>query len=232
MLKNANYWAEKNSNKYPEELHKTIIDSGIFEVIECPCPATCECKKWGCNFHITRKKNITFNDALDYFMRCYVDKKRHIVVKQAIESNAPIKGRAAKLIPVTKKIEEKWEIITSEINQKTMLCDHGEEPWIGTEFKVNADTIYHSKWQAFLNPDLFIAYDTSSQMLLHRDYPNSVKYCELIKNIRIDLINFLNYQNQTITAFRKYDDPTIFFKKIKSTNTPLGTIIDKLYLTL
>ena len=229
ILRRSNYWAKRNRNFYPLKIHKAIMD--LYDWIECPCGNDCECKKYKCKKHLVRKKGIAFDIYYNHFLECYVDSKAHNAVRQG-----RVSGRGYRAVEATNTIRNNWKEISIISSKKHLICSNWCEPLhesLAHAFRPGPDTLYSAKWLSLLCFDTFVAYDNGSVALLKRDFNNPPDYFSLIQRIRSDIIKHLNITGSTIQDFRKYDNPSEFFKVIpEDSPRPLGNIIDKLYLTL
>lgn len=229
ILRTANYWASYNRNSYPERLDAAISD--LYEWIRCPCDSNCECKKHGCEIHLTRKPDIGFDMYWTHFLNCYVDAKAHGKLRSGQAT-----GRASKAIDATDIIGKEWNDKYSKSINKSLICtDWSQSPYmeLSQSFRPGAGNIYLSKWMAILSMGTYVAYDTRSVSLLDRDYKKSETYFVVMSRIRDDLLNHLTANNISISGFCLLDNPNEFYRTIPYGNhRPIGDIIDKLYLTL
>jgi hypothetical protein len=225
MLRTSNYWANHNRNAYPVNMQNAM--NALYEWVDCDCEASCECKNHGCTKHLVPIKNLPFRTYYNHFLACYVDQKAHDAIRNRRES-----GRGYKAIQAI----EKWSDISLEPNTKSLICTQWSSPLykkISKSFEPSSDTIYLSKWMALLSMGIYIAFDNGSVALLNRDYRRPKTYYDLLLLIRNDLISHLRTNKISIHDFCLYDNPYEFFSAIPSkSQRPIGTIIDKLYLTL
>jgi hypothetical protein len=237
-LRHANYWAKKNHNSYPIQIDKLTESKTckIYEWIECPCGQNCECKKYGCKKHYVRM-NDEFDDVFEHFLNCYVNKKKHSVIKLNLAGKKINKNdtRIKNIPALCNYVEKNWEKYRSTKIKTNLLCSK----WLYTPFdsctgllKMTSDSIFHSKWLSILNMGTFVAFDTNSLRLIKKDYSKSTNYKELLAALRIDLQCYLSKNGVTIDDFLMNDKPSEFFKGISISPRPLGNILDKLYLTL
>ncbi len=234
-LRQANYWAEKNHNSYPDQIEK-LTESNIYNWIECPCDQDCECKKYGCKKHYVRV-NHKFDDVFKHFLNCYVNKKKHSVIKLYLKGKEiNKKDTRIKNIPaICKNVRKKWDTYQSTNIQTNLLCNNWLYPPYDSyaeSLKMTSDFIFHSKWLSILNMGTFVAFDTNSLRLINKDYRESTNYKEWLTALRTDLQYFLSKNGVTIDDFLMNDKPSEFFKGISISPRPLGNILDKLYLTL
>ena len=229
FLRRSNYWAKLNRNQYPIKINRAI--SELYEWIDCPCGNDCECRKYGCEKHLVRKTGVDFESCYHHFLECYVDSKAQNAVIQG-----RIAGRAKHAVEATNEIRERWAEISATSIKTHLLCSNWFEPPYGNiarDFQPNSGTLYRAKWMSLLCFDNFTAYDTGSVGLLKRDFKNPSDFLILMKRIRLDIIAHLQHTGRTLQEFRKYDNPSEFFKEIpRNGPKPIGNIIDKLYLTL
>jgi hypothetical protein len=229
FLRRANFWAKKNRNAYPIKIYEAI--KAMYDWIDCPCDANCDCKKYQCKKHLVLKDRLHFNVCYDHFINCYVDSN----AQEAVRAGRRV-GRGRLSAEATNEIQEYWERLSSAPVKTHLLCTN----WfdiphnsLARRFKPGARTIYRAKWLSILSFDTFTAYDTSSVVLFNREFCNPATYLEMMDRIRSDIISHLDKAGKSIEDFRRYDNPSEFYPEIPSEcPKPIGNIIDKLYLTL
>ena len=230
MLRVSNYWANHNGNKYPEKIQNAVNE--LYEWVDCQCDGNCDCKIYGCEKHLIRKKNPTFERYHQHFLDCFVDRKLHNPIREGRK-----KGRGYRAVKAIEIIRNKWdEEFSSAIDSKSLVCSGWSiEPYasFSKEFKPGPKNIYLSKWMALLSLNTYVAYDNGSVSLLNRDYDNPKTYFELMDRIRRGLIVHLQKNRKSVSDFQLYDNPNEFYSSIpRGSFRPIGNIIDKLYLTL
>jgi hypothetical protein len=229
FLRRSNYWAEKNRNAYPVKIYRAV--SELYEWIDCPCDADCNCKKYHCKKHLVKKSDVSFDSCNEHFLKCYVDAKAHEGVRKG-----RLSGRGKNAVIATEKIRGDWVNISEVSSKHHLLCSdwcHPLHESMAKEFRPGPDTIYQAKWLSILCFDTFTAYDNASVALFRRDFNKPRSYFEMMKRIRRDIMTHLYNAGGTIQDFRNYDNPSEFFPEIRSDSLkPIGNIIDKIYLTL
>ena len=229
FLRRPNYWAKSNRNAYPIKINRAILE--LYEWVDCPCDDDCNCKKYGCEKHLTRKPNVSFDDCYEHFLNCYVDARNH---KAVLDGRKNIRGKNA--IIATKAIRNNWDSISGVSSKNHLLCSdwcHPLHEAMAKKFRPGPDSIYQAKWLSILCFDTFTAYDNASVALFRRDFNKPPSYYEMMKCIRQDIMNHLDNSGRSLQDFRNYDNPSEFFPDIPSDNPkPIGNIIDKIYLTL
>jgi hypothetical protein len=228
FLRRSNYWAQQNRNMYPVKIHHAV--ENLYDLVNCPCPDDCNCRKFGCRHHLVRKAGLTFEDCHNHFLSCYVDVKAQEAVRNERDS-----GRGRNAVAATLSIRANWQALSAERSEKHLLCtDWCSQLYASmATFKPNPDSMYRAKWLSLLDFDSFTAFDNASIALFRRDFRKPETYLQMMQRIRSDIMQHLEKNRRNIEDFRNYDNPSEFFGQIPAgSHKPLGNIIDKLYLTL
>lgn len=223
----ANYLGYLNRNDYPLAFRDML--SQLYSVIECPCDQSCMCKKHGCTEHLLRNESNP-EEIESWYLSCFVDQKTRNTVSIRKETK-----RSKSAIQVLNYMHNNWDELKIPIN-KSLLCTDWDKHYLKPHYQYPAklDSIYASKLLSLLNYDLFFPFDTGSINLLRKDYNSPSSYGALLESIREDLIKHLKSNHITIDEFRAYDDPQSIYSELRdeSVYTPIGHVIDMLYLSL
>jgi len=236
VLRTSNYWAIKNRNEYPIKLENALRD--LYEWISCPCDDSCECKQHGCERHLVRKSDLSFQAHFDHFLHCYVDISQHEKIEKTIASGSTCQNRGKNSVAATHIIKKNWGHIAQHPGKQSLICTEWEPPYFakvnnGSKSKPGQSNIYTSKWLCLLSMGVFVAYDSSSILLLNKDYHKPATYLDLMTKIREALISHLYANGISISEFCMIDNPgELLGSNRSSLMRPIGSIIDKLYLTL
>lgn len=255
-ISESNENAAKNPNLYPIQEQATLME--IWEYTLCECPGECTCKRFGCTQHYRLKKGMTNDDVLRAFLRMFVNKNHHERLKKCINKN----DHTIELSPRVKMAKEAFEcyIIKKKIDllathtNMTLLCDWDvvnrellemfKKIW---GFSVSI-SVYYSKINCILFPDICIPYDSASREKIKSclNIKSSIAYFDMLIRLRSWIINLLESWDQPLSELRKVDRPQekVPFEKNKISlrredfdygdiyfpeERPLSRIIDKFF---
>jgi|GEM_PF-1049025 len=208
----SNSGAAENRNLYPIQEQATQMD--IWEYVPCTCDEGCTCRKFGCTHHWKLKKEISFEQFRNGFLRMFVSKNHHMAVINALEGRGTEKltTRSIWAYHILKNLKTNWPEISSVAAQhnKTLFCDDWLPQSLHTRmsFPVEGTSVYLAKQFSALFPDIGVPYDTASRVkMLSHFCLSGVNYIEFLTHVRNEFLNCITRHNLTIPTLRCFDNP-------------------------
>jgi hypothetical protein len=227
VIDRSNRNASENRNKYPLMEERAI--QKMYNFVGCPCAPTCKCQVLGCCKHYVIKADTEFTDYLQCYVKCWVDSRQQTALLDGVNGTRIYEGRAKKAVPVLKDIGYKWPSLIGAASSQplTLVCDGALEKLATWVKKI--PHLYEAKAISLLYYDLYLPYDTRSQVKLRQYY--SREYLPMHREIRDDLLNYLRRYKLSLEDFRKFDVPGTYFPDLRSVSPcrPISRVIDKAF---
>lgn len=242
-----------NRNLYPIQEQATLLE--VWENVNYVCNDSCCCNKYNRNMQWKLKNELVFDDIIGAYLRMFVDSRKHkniidILKQDNIECyKLPkrIRGAVESLI----YLRDNWDRLYNKAssNMKNLLCDDWCDEFWKDEFNFPiSESVYKAKQYSILLPNICIPYDNASRNKIKKflGISNKSTYYELLKKLRLKVIEIIDNEKSELTTFQRldkpskaisFDDSKISLKRIDINygkdyvplERPISRIIDKMF---
>ncbi len=214
-IDDSNKAAAGNRSRYPIQEQVTLIE--LWEQLDCECAPECFCKKHGCTFHWKIKPNLNADEAINGFVRTYIDVEKHDTFFRCLNENYTPPPRIKEAVAIAKDLKNNWDTyyLNALKSKSCILCDNNASIyWLNRFRALNIDmSIYHFKMLSILLPDIAIPFDVKSRALIKKELGlgQADQYSVMIWRLQGLFQSVIEKTNSKVDDLRVLDEPGVYF---------------------